>query len=52
MLYVLISVSTPRGDISLKVGSEPIELFCHLNPNHTYHRQEVRDAAKSVMSVI
>ena len=37
----IFSVSTPRGDLSLHVGSEPVELFCHLNPNHTYYSQQV-----------
>ena len=37
-----ISVSTPRGDLSLTAKSEPVELLCHLNPNHTYYSQQVR----------
>ena len=43
-----ISVSTPRGDISLNVGAKPVELFCHLNPNDTYYSQQVRDPANNV----
>ena len=36
-----VSVSTPRGDISLGVGSKPIELLCHLNPNNPHYSQQV-----------
>ena len=28
------SVSYPRGDTELLVGSEAIDIFCHLNPNY------------------
>jgi len=35
-----IGVSTPRGDLSLTAKSEPVELLCHLNPNHTYYSQQ------------
>lgn len=37
-LPVLLLVSFPKGDISVKVGSEPILLSCLLNPNHQYYR--------------
>ena len=30
----LFSVSYPRGDTELLVGSEAIDIFCHLNPNY------------------
>jgi len=46
-----IGVSTPRGDISLKVGAEPVELFCHLNPNDTYYSQQGYDADNLLMKI-
>ena len=36
----MFSVSYPRGDIFRLVGSDDnVELFCHLNPAHSYYKK-------------
>lgn len=35
-----VSVSLPKGDIELLVGSNSIEIFCHLNPDYSYFKNE------------
>jgi len=34
-----IGVTTPRGDVNLLYNSEPVELFCHMNPYHEYFKK-------------
>eukprot|EP00092_Neocalanus_flemingeri_P011798 GFUD01012721.1.p1 GENE.GFUD01012721.1~~GFUD01012721.1.p1 ORF type:complete len:208 (+),score=38.10 GFUD01012721.1:417-1040(+) len=34
-----IGVTTPRGDVNLLHGSEPVELFCHMSPYHAYFKK-------------
>ena len=34
-----ISVSLPRGDIEVLVGSDEFNIYCHLNPNYKYYTQ-------------
>ena len=36
----MFSVSYPRGDIFRQVGTDDrVELFCHLNPAHSYFKK-------------
>ncbi len=35
----MLPVSYPRGDIFQLVGTDnPLELYCHLNPSHSYFK--------------
>ena len=34
IFLLFFTVSYPRGDTELLVGSEAIDIFCHLNPNY------------------
>ena len=44
----LFAVSYPKGDIELLVGSDPIEIFCHLNPhNAVFTKKGVRSSQLS-----
>ena len=40
-ICLLFSVTVPKGDTSVEIGSKPIELFCHINPNHVYYKEKV-----------
>lgn len=31
-------VTIPRSDMSVEVGSDPIPIFCRLNPAHSYYK--------------
>lgn len=33
-------VSVPRGDIKVEAGSEPFPIYCHLNPDHKYFKDD------------
>jgi len=35
-------VSLPRGDIKVLVGSDPVNLTCHLNPDHLDYKSGIR----------
>lgn len=41
-----IGVTIPKGDIFAGVGSEPIELFCHINPSHVYYKEKGYNSSK------
>ena len=46
--YIFLSVTTPRGDVNLLYNSEPVELFCHMNPYHEYFKKVRPSGANQV----
>jgi len=45
VIYNVISVTIPKGDVNVEVGSEPFALYCRLNPYHDYYTKSKLDSS-------